>query len=71
MWEYRWYDSCWWWNFILLWTANAGVVAEIRPMAPEKHVPVIEAQGSKVTVKVGSVTHPMLPEHFIQWLSAN
>lgn len=36
--------------------------------ATEKHVPVIEVEGNKVTVKVGSVTHPMLPEHFIQWI---
>lgn len=34
----------------------------------EKHVPVIEIEGSKVTVKVGSVTHPMVEEHFIQWI---
>ncbi|MEL7649198.1 MAG: desulfoferrodoxin [Sedimentibacter sp.] len=36
--------------------------------ATEKHVPVIEVEGNKVTVKVGSVTHPMVPEHFIQWI---
>lgn len=34
----------------------------------EKHVPVIEADGSKVTVKVGSVEHPMLAEHYIEWI---
>ncbi len=44
------------------------LVANTSDGATEKHVPVIEAQGSKVTVKVGSVTHPMLPEHFIQWI---
>ncbi|MQN00724.1 MAG: desulfoferrodoxin [Lachnospiraceae bacterium] len=36
--------------------------------AVEKHVPVIEANGSKVTVKVGSVEHPMLAEHYIEWI---
>ena len=35
--------------------------------AVEKHVPVVHAEGSKVTVTVGSVEHPMLPEHFIDW----
>ena len=30
--------------------------------AAEKHVPVVEVQGSTVQVKVGSVEHPMLPE---------
>lgn len=34
----------------------------------EKHVPVIEADGSNVTVKVGSVEHPMLAEHYIEWI---
>lgn len=36
--------------------------------AKEKHVPAIEADGSKVTVTVGSVAHPMLPEHHISWI---
>lgn len=31
----------------------------------EKHVPLIEVEGSKVTVTVGSTLHPMLPEHHI------
>jgi superoxide reductase len=34
----------------------------------EKHVPVIERDGDNVVVKVGSVPHPMLEEHFIQWV---
>ena len=33
--------------------------------AKEKHVPVIERQGNKVTVKVGEVAHPMTNEHYI------
>lgn len=37
--------------------------------AVEKHVPVVEVQGSTVQVKVGSVEHPMLPEHFIQFIA--
>lgn len=36
--------------------------------AQEKHVPVVEKEGNKVTVKVGSVTHPMAEEHYIQWI---
>lgn len=35
----------------------------------EKHVPVIIREGNKVTVKVGEVDHPMLPEHFIEWIA--
>ena len=36
--------------------------------ASEKHVPVIEANGNTVTVKVGSAVHPMEADHYIQWI---
>lgn len=36
--------------------------------AVEKHVPVISIDGDKVTVTVGAVDHPMLEEHYIQWI---
>ncbi|MDD3000459.1 MAG: desulfoferrodoxin family protein [Candidatus Riflebacteria bacterium] len=36
--------------------------------ATEKHVPVIKVEGNKVVVEVGSVAHPMVPEHFIPWI---
>ncbi|MDL2253017.1 desulfoferrodoxin [Ruminococcaceae bacterium OttesenSCG-928-I18] len=36
--------------------------------AQEKHVPVANKQGDKVEVQVGSVPHPMLPEHYIGWI---
>ncbi|MBO4890488.1 MAG: desulfoferrodoxin [Lachnospiraceae bacterium] len=35
----------------------------------EKHVPVVEVNGSKVTVKIGSAEHPMLDEHYIEWVA--
>ncbi|MCD6351257.1 MAG: desulfoferrodoxin, partial [Armatimonadetes bacterium] len=34
----------------------------------EKHVPVVERQGGTVTVKVGSVAHPMEENHYIEWI---
>ncbi len=34
----------------------------------EKHIPVIEKQGKTITVKVGKVSHPMTPEHLIDWI---
>ena len=37
--------------------------------AVEKHVPVITVNGNTVEVKVGSVDHPMLPEHYIEWIA--
>ena len=36
--------------------------------AHEKHVPVISAEGDTVTVKVGSVEHPSLEAHYIEWI---
>ena len=35
----------------------------------EKHVPVYTIDGNLVKVKVGSAEHPMLPEHYIEWVS--
>jgi len=46
----------------------AILVANTTDAAQEKHVPVIERDGTKVTVKVGAVAHPMVDEHFIQWV---
>ncbi len=37
--------------------------------AQEKHVPVIEREGNKVTVKVGSVAHPMEEKHYITFIT--
>ena len=34
----------------------------------EKHVPVIKVDGNKVTVEVGSSPHPMIQEHYIEWI---
>lgn len=36
--------------------------------AIEKHVPVVEAIDGGYRVTVGSVEHPMQPEHFIEWI---
>ncbi len=37
--------------------------------AAEKHIPVFEVSGNKVTVTVGEVAHPMTEEHYIEWIS--
>ena len=37
--------------------------------AAEKHLPVYQVEGDLVKVQVGSVDHPMLPEHYIEWVS--
>lgn len=37
--------------------------------AVEKHVPVYTVEGDVVTVKVGSVEHPMVEAHYIEWIA--
>ncbi|MDR1957677.1 MAG: desulfoferrodoxin [Planctomycetaceae bacterium] len=34
----------------------------------EKHIPVVSADGGKLTVQVGSVLHPMEAAHYIEWV---
>lgn len=42
--------------------------ANITDGAVEKHVPVVNVTGNKVEVAVGSTLHPMVEEHYIQWI---
>ena len=35
----------------------------------EKHLPVVERVGKDmIKISIGSIPHPMLPEHYIQWV---
>ena len=34
----------------------------------EKHLPAVTVEDGAIHVNVGSVNHPMVPEHFIQWV---
>ena len=34
----------------------------------EKHIPVVAVEGNLVKVQIGSVEHPMIPEHYIPWV---
>ena len=36
--------------------------------ALEKHVPVIEKNGNEYTIRVGSIPHPMIDVHYIEWI---
>lgn len=49
-------------------TVGKELIANTTDGAHEKHVPVIEKNGNTVTIKVGSVEHPSLPEHYIEWI---
>ena len=45
------------------------LIADTVEASKEKHIPVIEREGSVVTVKIGSVPHPMIDAHYIGWVA--
>ena len=44
------------------------IVPGTTDAAAENHVPVYQLEGNCVTVHIGSAEHPMLPEHYIEWV---
>ena len=49
--------------------AMEEIIPGTTDAAAEKHVPVIRQEDNLVTVTVGEVEHPMIPEHFIEWIA--
>lgn len=49
-------------------SVGTELIANTVDAAQEKHVPVIEVSGDTVTVKVGSVEHPSLDAHYIEFI---
>ena len=49
-------------------TVGTELIPNTTDAASEKHVPVIIQSGDLVTVKVGSVEHPSLDAHYIEWI---
>ena len=45
------------------------IIPNTTDAATEKHVPVYSVENNIVKVTVGSVTHPMEQEHYIEWVS--
>ena len=45
------------------------LVPNTTDAAQEKHVPVVKHEDGKLKVQIGSVLHPMLPEHHIEWIA--
>ena len=43
--------------------------ANTTDAAGEKHVPVVTKEDGRIKVAVGSTLHPMLPEHYIEWVA--
>lgn len=44
------------------------ITANTQDAALEKHVPATEYKDGVLHVQIGSVEHPMLPEHYIEWI---
>lgn len=42
--------------------------AKSKDAGLEKHLPVMVVEGNHISVKVGSIPHPMAQEHYIQWI---
>ena len=45
------------------------IIAGTTEASLEKHIPEYKVEGGVVKVNVGSVEHPMIPEHYIEWVS--
>ena len=45
------------------------LVANTVDASQEKHVPAVSINNSTIKVEVGSVLHPMVPEHYIEWIA--
>jgi len=43
--------------------------ANTTEASEEKHIPVATKADGKIIVQVGSVLHPMTPEHYIEWIA--
>lgn len=44
------------------------LVLNTTEASEEKHLPDIHAEEGVVTVQIGTVPHPMIQEHFIEWV---
>ncbi|WP_207726105.1 desulfoferrodoxin family protein [Massiliimalia timonensis] len=42
--------------------------ADVTDGAKEKHIPVFTHKDGQIVVEIGSVPHPMLEEHWIEWI---
>ncbi len=45
------------------------IIPGVEEASHEKHIPVYEVKNNKVIVNVGSVEHPMVDAHYIEWVS--
>jgi len=45
------------------------IIPGVVDASKEKHVPVVKVEGNKAIITVGSVEHPMIEAHYIEWIS--
>ncbi|HPW53483.1 MAG TPA: desulfoferrodoxin family protein [Erysipelotrichaceae bacterium] len=45
-----------------------ALVANTVEASGEKHLPYVTVENGTVNVNVGTVDHPMVPEHYIEWI---
>ncbi len=45
------------------------LIANTTEGAREKHIPYINVDGAKVNVKIGKIEHPMIDNHYIEWIA--
>ncbi|HBR07866.1 MAG TPA: desulfoferrodoxin [Clostridiales bacterium] len=55
-------------NMICCGEEMTELTANTVEASAEKHLPVVTVTGDKVHVAVGSVAHPMVEKHYIQWI---
>jgi superoxide reductase len=48
--------------------AMEEIIAGTVEASKEKHIPVYTVNGNEVTVRIGSVDHPMQDVHYIEWV---
>ena len=51
------------------WNRNFTLVNIAAILLRLSRMPVYTVEGNTVTVTVGSAEHPMMPEHYIEWVS--
>ena len=56
-------------NLVCCGEAMKELVPNTNDGAGEKHVPVVNVSGNKVSVSVGEVEHPMLDVHYIMFIA--
>ncbi len=58
----------WWWQMSCCGQNMTLITENTEDAATEKHIPIIKELEDGVEIIVGSVEHPMIDTHFIEWI---